>query len=418
LVNILDLIVKKRDGEDLSRAEIEGFIDLVVRGEIPDYQLGAFLMAVYLCGLNDEETLYLTEAIARSGRMIDLTNPDFPVVDKHSTGGVGDKVSLIVAPLVSACGVGVGLTAGRGLGHTGGTIDKLEAIEGFKTCLSEDEMRDALQKVGCFIASQSDDVAPADRVLYSMRDVTATVESIPLIISSILGKKLAVKTDGIIFDVKYGRGAFMGDRARAEELGDGLKRVVEMFDGRCMVTYTEHNSPHGRAVGNAIEVVETIGFLRNEKVDEGLREVCYRVGALMLVIGGVVDDIEGGKEMIERSHRTGEGLNRFARMVEFQGGDVRVVDDVGIINLADRYSVVSEQCGVIEMIDARVVGELVRDIGGGRKKIGDEVDASVGIELMMSVGDRVERGDVIANIYCRDFSSNLRERFLSAVKLS
>jgi len=413
--DILDIIVKKRDKRNLSKEEINLFIKYVVNSEVSDYQLSAFLMAVYLNGLDDDETYYLTNAISCSGRKIDLTGLSILVVDKHSTGGVGDKVSLIVAPLVAGCGVGVGLTAGRGLGHTGGTIDKLESIPGFVAELGEDKMRGAIENVGCFIASQSGDVAPADRVIYAMRNVTGTIESIPLIISSILGKKLAIKTEGIVFDIKYGRGAFMQEREKAEELGDGLTKVSEIFGRKTVVTYSEHNSPCGRAIGNSIEVVEAVKFLRNEEINDDLREVCFRVGALMLVISGIFSNIEDANKALERCLSSGEGLERFRKMVEYQGGNGRIIDDTKVLKLAKSNDVRTSISGVIKEIDARKIGELVRDIGGGRRLKSDEPDRSVGVELISVVGDKISQGNLIAIIYKDDFEDEISRRFLDAI---
>jgi len=413
--DILDIIVKKRDKRNLDKEEIEKFINYVVEGEVSDYQMASLLMAIYLNGLDDDETYYLTVDISRSGKKIDLTGLDIPVVDKHSTGGVGDKVSLIVAPLVAGCGVGVGLTAGRGLGHTGGTIDKLESIPGFVSELDEYRMKSAIKNVGCFIASQSGDVAPADKIIYAMRDVTGTVESLPLVVSSILGKKVAVKTDGIVFDVKYGRGAFCIEKDKAENLGDSLMNISERFGVKALVTYSEHNSPYGRTVGNSIEVIEAVKFLRNEKISDNLREVCFRVGALMLVISGAFSNIEDANRALEKSLVSGEGLERLRKMVEFQGGNGRVLEDAKLLKLARQNEIKSELEGVITMIDARKIGELVRDIGGGRHFKDDKPDRSVGVEFFVDIGDRVSVGDVIAIIYKDDYNFRFGMELLGAI---
>ncbi|MGQ9705876.1 MAG: thymidine phosphorylase [bacterium] len=415
--SILDIIIKKRDGESLSPDEIKKFIENLIKGEVSDYQLASLLMAIYLNGLDNNEIYYLTDAICKSGKEIDLTGLKVPVVDKHSTGGVGDKVSLIVAPLVAGCGIGVGLTAGRGLGHTGGTIDKLESIPSFKTELNERQMREAIEKVGCFIVSQSEDIAPADKILYAMRDVSGTIESLPLVVSSILGKKLAVKTDGIVFDIKYGVGAFCIERKRAEELGDSLSKVASLFERETVITYSEHNSPYGRAVGNSVEVIEAVKFLRNEDIRDDLREVCFRVGALMLIISGAFSNMDDANRAIEKCLTSGEGLERFRRMVEFQGGNGRVVDNLGVLKLAKQNYVKASFSGVVIGIDAKKIGELVRDIGGGRRLISDEPDRSVGIEFNVRVGSDVSKGDLIAIIYKDNMGDDIVKRLLDAITI-
>src|SRR6476660_1619503 len=322
----VDIIMKKRDGAALSRSEIGFFITSVTAGTLPDYQASALLMAILICGMSAEETAWLTEAMVDSGIRVDLDDIDGIKVDKHSTGGVGDKTSLVLAPLAAACGVPVPMMSGRGLGHTGGTLDKLESIPGFRVDLSLEEMKTALRTVGCAMIGQTAQIAPADKKLYALRDVTGTVESIPLISASIMSKKIAEGIDALVLDVKTGSGAFMKTEADSRALAESLVSIGNASGVRTEAIITSMDAPLGRAVGNALEVIECIEVLKGvESAD--LVDVSVELAARMLVLGKVAVDRESAERQVRDAIASGAGLERFRRIVEFQGGDPRVLDD-------------------------------------------------------------------------------------------
>lgn len=389
-------IQRKRDGGTLSAEEIRAFVDGYTRGDIPDYQASALLMAIYFRGLDEEELAAWTRAMLDSGVHIDLSDLPGPKVDKHSTGGVGDKVSLALGPLVAACGVVVPMIAGRGLGHTGGTIDKLEAIPGYRTQLTVEEFRRQLARCGVAIAAQTEELAPADRKLYALRDATATVESIPLIASSILSKKLAEGCEALVLDVKVGRGAFMPTREDARRLARTMIGIGRSMGRPVTALLTAMDQPLGRAVGNAVETREAIELLQGGgPVD--LRELTVALGAEMLCLGGVERDLAAGRQKIEAAIASGAGMERFEEMVRLQGGDLSALPRASRV-----VPVLAERSGWVAAIDAREVGLAAMALGAGRSRKEDSIDPTVGFVLEVKVGDRVEAGQPLAFAHLAD----------------
>jgi pyrimidine-nucleoside phosphorylase len=394
-----DVIARKRDGAELDREEIDAFVKGATDGSWADYQLSALLMAVYLRGMSPRETAALTDAMMRSGIVADLSNIRAPKADKHSTGGVGDKVSLHLAPMVAACGVVVPMVSGRGLGHTGGTLDKLEAIPGFRTGLSFAEFQAQLGAIGLALIGQTDEIAPADRKLYSLRDVTATVECIPLICASILSKKLAEGIDALVLDVKFGRGAFMKDRAKARELAVALTSVAREMGKPTRAVMTAMDEPLGRAVGNALEVAESIQCLRGAGPPD-LMEVTFVLGEHMLLLAGAAKDGAAARALLERSLSSGAALSKFRAMVEAQGGDPRVVDEPGRLPQARlRSPLPSPRAGYVAQVDAMGVAVAALRLGAGRAKAADGVDPAVGIGDLVKVGGRVGAGESLCTVH-------------------
>ena len=400
---IPELIRKKRDGERLADAEIRGFLDGVTRGAIPDYQIAAMLMAVYLRGLDDHELAIWADAMTRSGEVLDLSSIDRRKVDKHSTGGVGDKISLPLAPAVAACGLAVPMVSGRGLGHTGGTLDKLESIPGFSVELETEHFIRTVDEIGACIIGQTAQIAPADRVLYALRDVTATVESIPLIASSIMSKKLAEGIDGLVLDCKVGAGAFMKTRDQAATLGRALKAIGEAAGKRVTVVLSGMEDPIGTRVGNALEVAESIAVLRGEGPPD-TRELTLRLGAEMLLCGDACDSPQAGAERIGEVLDDGSALEVFRRMVAAQGGDPRVVDDpAGILPRArERVAVAAPCSGTVTAIAADEIGSAALILGAGRRRKEDSVDPAVGVEIARRNGDTVGAGEPLAYLLHND----------------
>ncbi|TPW12927.1 MAG: pyrimidine-nucleoside phosphorylase, partial [bacterium] len=384
------------------------FVRSFLSGEVADYQMSAFLMAVFFQGMSGDETAALTRAMVDSGQRLDLSGVPGIKIDKHSTGGVGDKVSIPLAPLVAACGVFVPMISGRGLGHTGGTLDKLEAIPGFRTRLPADEFVRVLSQVGYVMGGQSADLAPADRRMYALRDVTATVESIPLIVSSILSKKVAEGTDGLVMDVKFGRGAFMPDVARASVLGRELDRVGTLLGLSVRVFLTDMDRPLGRKIGNALEIVESIDLL-NGGGPPDLRELTVALGGAMLVLAGKSDDEAEGRRRIEMAIADRSGLGKFRQLIAAQGGDPGVLDDPSLLPVAPaRIEVVSSSEGWVGDIDPRRIGEAVIDLGGGRRRAEDAIDPAVGVDLAVAPGDPVRSGQLLAMIHAADRGSRVQ----------
>jgi pyrimidine-nucleoside phosphorylase len=391
------MIRMKRDGERLPHAAIRAFIAGVTDGTIPDYQAAAMLMAIFFRGLDAEELTAWADAMLHSGDVLDLSSIARAKIDKHSTGGVGDKISLPLAPAVAACGVAVPMVSGRGLGHTGGTLDKLESIPGFRVDLSVDDFRAQVDRVGACLIGQTDRIAPADRKLYALRDVTATVESIPLIASSIMSKKLAEGIDGLVLDVKVGRGAFMKDAARARELARTMLAIGRGAGKRVTAVLTDMDQPIGRAVGHSVEVEETIDVLRGGGPPD-TRELTIALGAEMLHLAG----IDAGRERIAQALDDGRALAKFRDIVVAQGGDPRVCDDPrAVLPFGDEVALGPHRPGVITGIDAEKIGMGVLVLGGGRRRKEDRVDHGVGFVLLKKVGDRVGPGERIGTIYCR-----------------
>jgi pyrimidine-nucleoside phosphorylase len=402
----VDLIRRKRDGEALTEAELSALVGGLLDGRVADYQMAAFLMAVVWRGMTQEETAALTRVMRDSGRVVDLSSVPGVKVDKHSTGGVGDKVSLVLAPLVAAAGVPVPMVSGRGLGHTGGTLDKLEAIPGFRTDLSLDRFVEQVGRLRCALIGQTAEMAPADRRLYALRDVTATVESIPLITASILSKKLAEGIDGLVLDVKVGRGAFMRAEPEARRLAEALVGVAREAGLRAVAVLTDMDQPLGLAVGNALETWEVVRVLRGERgpgLDE-VREVTLVLGGWMLVLAGAAADPGEGAALLAELLDQGAGLEAFRGVIEAQGGDPRVVDDpVGRLPRAPaQRPVPAPASGVVAGINAFAVGQAAMRLGAGRARAEDPIDPAVGVVLAARRGDAVQAGAPLGAVHGRD----------------
>ncbi len=409
-----ELTHAKRDGASIPAAELAALVDGFTRGEIPDYQMAAFCMAVFFRGMDDGEVRALTEAMLRSGDVLDLSDEPGAKVDKHSTGGVGDKVSLALAPLAAACGVKVPMISGRGLGHTGGTLDKLEAIPGFRVDLPVDRFRALVRDVGACLVGQTARLAPADRKLYALRDVTATVESIPLIASSIMSKKLAEGIDALVLDVKVGSGAFMKRREDARALARTLAAIGRGMGKKVSALLTAMDQPLGRAVGNALEVAETVELLRGGGPAD-LREVTVALTAEMLVLGGAAPGPAAARARVEAAIADGRGLAKLEEIVAAQGGDPAVIRDPARLPRAPRtYEVAAPAAGFVAAVDAEAIGLVAVALGAGRARVEDRVDPAVGIVVHRKIGDRVERGEPLCTVHEGD-RSEPRDR--AAVRL-
>lgn len=403
-----DIIYKKREGQKLNKEELKFLINGYVEGDIPDYQMSAWAMAVYFQGMDAEETANLTMLMAESGDMIDLSSIDGIKVDKHSTGGVGDTTTLVLAPLVASAGIPVAKMSGRGLGHTGGTIDKLESIPGFNTSLSRDKFFDNVNQHGVAVVGQTGNLTPADKKLYALRDVTATVESIPLIASSIMSKKLAGGADAIVLDVKTGNGAFMKDFANAKKLAEAMVAIGKEV-GRDTAAYiTDMNQPLGNAVGNALEVKEAIKTLKGQG-PEDLTELCIELGSGMLQLAGKATDLEAGKKILRENLKNGKALAKFAEMITAQAGNAKVIEDLSLLPAADStVEVKAEKSGYISEIKALDVGLSAMILGAGRENKESKIDLAVGLELKKKTADQVNKGDILAVLHYND-SKNLEE---------
>lgn len=397
-----DLIRRKRDRGRLSAAEISDFVGAFVSGSVPDYQMAAFLMAVWFRGMGADEITALTEAVMHSGDIFDFSDLSGPKIDKHSTGGVGDKTSLILAPLVAACGVVVPMVSGRSLGHTGGTLDKLESIPGLRTGLTNGEFRKGLESNGVAMMGQTRRFCPADRRMYALRDVTATVDSIPLIAASIMSKKMAEGIDGLVLDVKTGGGAFMCRPAQARRLARTMIDIGAQLGRRTVALVTGMWEPLGSAVGNSLEVVEAIEALKGNWSSD-LEEVTLALGVEMLLLGGRADTRAQARRLLMRALARGEALDRFRRLVEMQGGNPRVVDDYRLLPTAGHsFDVRAESAGYVRSIDALRVGMLGVELGVGRATMDSSVDHSAGFSFRKKCGDKVVRGDVLAQAFAGD----------------
>ena len=403
-----DVIRRKRDGQHLTREEIAFFIAGVTRGTIADYQISALLMAIYLNGMNDAEQEMLTEEMLHSGSTLDFSAIGKPKADKHSTGGVGDKTSLLIAPMVAACGVCVPMISGRGLGHTGGTLDKLESIPGYRVDLSAGEFEQVLKSVGYAMSGQTKELAPADKKMYALRDATATVEAIPLIVASIISKKGAAGLDAMVIDVKVGSGAFMREEDRARALAHALVRTGNSCGIRTRALLTDMNQPLGRAVGNSLEVKECIELLRGE-AEEGARPVLdlsVELSAHMLVLSHVDDSLEAARERLGQILASGAALECFRKNVAAQGGESRVCDDPAkfLPLVRESFKVESPRSGFVNTINTAEVGHAIAAIGGGRVRIDDAIDPAVGFIAETKIGDRVSAAAPLGTIFCRDES--------------
>lgn len=412
-MRMYDLIMKKRDGGELSKDEIEYFIEGYTHGSIPDYQASALAMAIYFRGMNDEETANLTLAMANSGDVLNLDRIDGIKVDKHSTGGVGDKTSLVLGPMVASLGVPVAKMSGRGLGHTGGTIDKLESFPGFVTGISEEDFFNNVNRIKIAIAGQTGNLAPADKKLYALRDVTATVENISLIASSIMSKKIASGADVIVLDVKTGSGAFMKTPKKALELAKEMVTIGNNVGRKTMAVVSNMDEPLGYAVGNALEVIEAINTL-DGKGPEDLYNLCLELGSHMVVGAGITDSIEKAKEMLKEAVVNKSALNKLAELVEAQGGDRNAVFDTSLLpqaSIIEEYT--AKESGYVSSIVCDRVGLAAMVLGGGRETKESTIDLAVGIVLHKKVGDYVKEGESIATFYANDASkmADAKKRF-------
>ena len=401
-MRIVDVIAGKRDGRALSREEIECFVGGVTAGDIPDYQASALLMAIVIRGMNPEETAWLTAAMVASGERVDLSDIPGVKVGKHSTGGVGDKVSIVLAPLAASCGVVVPKMSGRGLGHTGGTLDKLESIPGYRIDLTIDEFKRVLREVGTSMIGQTASLVPADKKLYALRDVTATIKSVPLIAASIMSKKIAEGSSALVLDVKCGDGAFMKTVAEARALAEAMVTIGTNSGVRTEAYLTDMDAPLGRAVGNALEIVECIETLKGGGPPD-LRGVVIHLAARMLVLGGVESDAAAATARVTQALASGRALQTFGRMIEAQSGNPRVVDDVSLLPAApDRAALTATRDGFVTALKAEAIGRASHTLGAGRSVVGDPVDHAVGIVLLVKPGDRVTRGQPLLEFHHRN----------------
>ena len=400
-----EIIRKKRDGETLSRSELEGFFQGYMDGTVADYQVSALLMAAYYAPMTMEEALAVTDIFIRSGSRVDYSAVQGVKVDKHSTGGVGDKTSLLLVPIVAAAGVRVPMISGRGLAHTGGTLDKLESIPGFDVNLTPSAMTRQLGDIGMVMAGQTQDLVPLDRRIYALRDVTATVEILPFIAASIMSKKVAGGADALVLDIKTGRGAFMRERAQAEELALLLAQVGRHFDLPTVGIITDQNEPLGRAIGNWLEVVEVVDCLQGRETPD-LMDVTYALAGLMIHVGRKAQSVREGIAIARDVVRKGMAYERFVQLVRAQGGDASVIEDTLAYRNADAIvEVAADRAGVIQSVDARRLGLVAGEIGAGRRQVTDGVDPTAGIVLAAKRGDRVEEDDVL----CRLYSSTVQD---------
>lgn len=395
------VIARKRDGLELTREEIASFVAGATTGGWADYQLSAMLMAIFLRGMNPAETAALTETMMRSGTVADLSRVRLPKVDKHSTGGVGDKLSLPLAPMVASCGVAVPMISGRGLGHTGGTLDKLESIPGFRVGLNLEEYGAQMEKIGVALIGQTKELAPADKKLYSLRDVTATVECVPLICASILSKKLAEGIDSLVLDVKFGRGAFMRERERARELALAMVETACRMGKPTRALLTSMDQPLGRTVGNALEVAETIECLKGSGPAD-VMEVTYALGEQMLLLAGRTSDKAEARRLLEKSLSSGAALEKFREIVEAQGGDTRVLDDPGLLPKARVVvPVFAGSDGSVVDVDPMGIALAALRLGAGRARAEDSIDPAVGLSGLAKAGEKVKKGQPLAWIHAK-----------------
>ncbi len=410
-MTVVELIERKRDGGVLAPEEWRELMARYAAGEVPDYQVAALAMAVYFRGMDDAETEALTTAMLESGRTLDLGHLKVPRIDKHSTGGVGDKVSIILAPLVAACGVAVPMMSGRGLGHTGGTLDKLESIPGFRTRLTLDEAARQVERLNCVLIGQTDEIAPADRRFYALRDATSTVEAIPLIAASIMSKKLAEGLTGLVLDVKTGAGAFMTRLDDSITLAQTMIALGERRGCPTVALLTDMDAPLGVACGNAVEVIESIDVLKGGGPAD-LRELTLVQAAEMLALGGTVQSVAAGRARAEQALESGAALDKFRAIVGAQGGDPDVADDPErVLPSAPLRSVfTAEQDGIVQRVEPRIIGRAITALGGGRTKVDDVVDPAVGFYIHARPGMRVRAGDPLATILARDASGDATAR--------
>lgn len=419
-MNTVELIRKKRNGESLTRSEIQFLIDSYLKKKIPDYQFSAFLMAVYFRGMTDEEQSALTNAMINSGIVVNLKNIKGVKVDKHSTGGVGDKTSLIIAPIAAAAGVKVPMISGRGLGHTGGTLDKLEAIPGFRTDLSLAEYKNVLKKCGAVLIGQTKEIAPADKLIYALRDVTATVESIPLITGSIMSKKIAEGIDGLVLDVKTGSGAFMSKEKDALKLADSLMRTAKSFDKKVIAFITDMNQPLGNYIGNWFEVYESIKVLQGENADD-LLELSINLSGAMVYLGKKAGSIKEGKEISLELIKNGKAFDKLVEIVNLQKGDVKFLHKPEMYPKS-KYTekILSPQSGYLSAINNFEIGMAALELGAGRRTKEDKIDPKAGIIFYPKIGNQFSKNGVIAEVFTDDKTKlkTAKNKILSSLSFS
>jgi len=419
-MRIYDIIYKKRNKEKLSNEEIKFFISEYTKGNIAEYQASALLMAMFLNGLDSEETANLTSAMMHSGDVVDLSGIKGVKVDKHSTGGVGDTTTIVLGPLVASCNVPVAKMSGRGLGHTGGTLDKLESIPGFNISLSIEEFIEAVNRHGIAVIGQTKDIAPADKKLYALRDVTATVDDISLISASIMSKKLASGSDGIVLDVKVGSGAFLKTFDEAEALAKTMVKLGTDLGRHVIAVITNMEQPLGFAIGNSNEVIEAMDTLKG-KGPEDLTELCLTLGANMLILGGKVNTLEEGKALLREKISSGQALEKFKEFVESQGGNYSIIENYSLLPKASfKVPYISEFSGYIEDLKSDDIGIASMVLGAGRAEINSKIDLSAGINFYKKIGDKVEKGDLIAELYTNDESKveEAKELLTRSIKYS
>ncbi|MFY3792810.1 pyrimidine-nucleoside phosphorylase [Ureibacillus sp. MALMAid1270] len=418
-MRMVDIIEKKRNGEELTTEEISFFVQGYTKGEIPDYQVSALMMAIYFQDMTERERADLTMAMVHSGDQIDLSQINGIKVDKHSTGGVGDTTTLSLAAMVAACGVPVAKMSGRGLGHTGGTIDKLEAIEGFHVELSNEQFVKQVNDIKMAVIGQSGNLTPADKKLYALRDVTGTVPSIPLIASSIMSKKIAAGADAIVLDVKTGDGAFMKTLEESEALAHAMVKIGNNVGRKTMAIISDMSQPLGYAIGNALEVKEAIDTLKGEG-PEDLQELCYALGSQMIVVGGKAESIEEARKMLVEVVQNGAALEIFKKFIEAQGGNPAVVDDPSLLPQAKyKIDVASKQSGYISKMEADDIGIAAMLLGAGRATKESTIDLSVGLVLQKKVGDAVEIGDTIVTIHTNSLDvENVIQKLYAHIEIS
>lgn len=419
-MNTVELIKKKRDGKSLTDEEIKYLVSNFTKGKIPNYQFSSFLMAAYLKGLNKKETAWLTKAMLFSGTVINLDSIRGKKIDKHSTGGVGDKTSLILAPIVAAAGVNVPMISGRGLGHTGGTLDKLEAIPGFNTKISLSKYKSVLKKCGAVLAGQTKEVAPADKLIYSLRDVTATVESIPLITGSIMSKKLAEGIDGLVLDVKTGSGAFMKTYDDSLALADSLTDTAKAFNKKVIAFITDMNQPLGNYIGNWLEVYESIKVLQGEMFGD-LFDLSLNLSGAMIYLGGKASSIKEGIEISKEIVASGKAFDKFLKIVKLQGGDISYIKNLNKYPKSKIHELlVADKTGYIKTIDNYEVGMSSLELGAGRYTIEDKIDPKAGIIFYPKIGTKIKKGEVIAELFTdrKEKVDLVKKRLLSAITVS
>ena len=418
-MNILEIIEKKRDKEELSKEEIEFFVKGYTNNTIADYQAAALLMAIYLNGMTKKETTDLTIAMANSGERLDLSNLNEIIVDKHSTGGVGDKVSLILLPLVASLGIPVAKMSGRGLGFTGGTVDKLESIPGYKTEVDILQFIKNVEKIGISMISQTLNLAPADKKIYSLRDSISCVENISLIASSIMSKKIASGAQKIVLDVTCGSGAFMKSKEKAEQLANEMIEIGKLANRETVCILTNMDEPLGHAVGNSLEVIEAIQFLKGD-MPEDVKEVVLELGAYMVKLAGKGEDIEENKAKLLENIENGKGYEKFIQLVENQGGDSSYIKDTNLFPKANYIEKgYSQKDGYIQSMNAKEIGKIVCDLGAGRIRKEDSIDNAVGIVLNKKVSDKVEKGDTLVTIYAnsKEKLEEAKKKLLEVIKI-